>query len=47
VELRRAAAVLLQASGREEDGSMTRGCLLWLIGIPLPIIILLWLMGYL
>jgi len=26
---------------------MLKGGLLWLIGIPLPIIIVLWLMGYL
>jgi hypothetical protein len=26
---------------------MLRGGLLWLIGIPLPIIIILWLLGYL
>ena len=26
---------------------MGRGILLWLIGIPLPIILILWLMGYL
>jgi len=26
---------------------MFRGALLWLIGIPLPIILILWLMGYL
>jgi len=26
---------------------MTRGILLWLIGIPIPIIILLWLFGVL
>jgi len=26
---------------------MMRGALLWIIGIPLPIIIVLWLLGYL
>jgi hypothetical protein len=26
---------------------MLRGALLWIIGIPLPIIIILWLLGYL
>jgi len=26
---------------------MLKGGLLWLIGIPLPIIIILWLLGYL
>jgi hypothetical protein len=26
---------------------MMRGVLLWLIGLPLPIILILWLLGYL
>jgi hypothetical protein len=26
---------------------MLRGALLWLIGIPVPVIIILWLLGYL
>jgi len=26
---------------------MLRGALLWIIGIPLPIILILWLLGYL
>jgi len=26
---------------------MGRGLLLWLVGIPLPIILILWLLGYL
>jgi len=26
---------------------MLRGALLWLIGLPLPIILILWLLGYL
>jgi hypothetical protein len=29
------------------EGSMLKGGLLWLIGIPLPIILLLWLFGFL
>lgn len=28
-----------------EDVIMLRGALLWLLGIPLPIILLLWLLG--
>ena len=36
------------ASLRNVGGNdMLRGGLLWLIGIPLPIILVLWLMGYL
>jgi len=30
-----------------KEDIMLRGGLLWLIGIPLPIILVLWLMGYL
>jgi len=26
---------------------MLRGALLWIIGIPLPVILILWLLGYL
>jgi hypothetical protein len=29
------------------DDNMLRGGLLWLIGIPIPVIIVLWLLGYL
>jgi hypothetical protein len=29
------------------EGLMLKGGLLWLIGIPLPIILLLWLFGFL
>jgi hypothetical protein len=29
----------------EEEKTMGRGLLLWLIGIPLPIILLIWLFG--
>ena len=31
----------------ETEGAAMRGLLLWLIGIPLPIILLLYLFGYL
>jgi hypothetical protein len=31
----------------ERNFKMLRGVLLWLIGLPLPIILILWLMGYL
>lgn len=34
-------------SHNSEEGIMLKGGLLWLIGIPLPIIIVLWLLGYL
>jgi hypothetical protein len=30
-----------------QEERMLKGGLLWMIGIPLPIIIILWLMGYL
>jgi hypothetical protein len=30
-----------------ETTTMAKGGLLWLIGIPLPIILVLWLMGFL
>jgi hypothetical protein len=29
----------------EEEATMGRGLLLWLIGIPIPIILLIWLFG--
>jgi hypothetical protein len=29
------------------EGSMLRGGLLWLIGIPIPIILILWFLGFL
>jgi hypothetical protein len=37
------AALLLQYQPEEND--MGRGLLLWLIGIPLPIILIVWLLG--
>jgi hypothetical protein len=30
---------------RAEEATMGRGLLLWLIGIPLPIILIVWLFG--
>lgn len=30
---------------QDEEKAMGRGLLLWLIGIPIPIIILIWLLG--
>jgi hypothetical protein len=38
------AVVLLKLSALQED-NMGRGLLLWLIGIPIPIILLIWLFG--
>jgi hypothetical protein len=38
----------LQPDGPEtdfEEATMGRGLLLWLIGIPLPIILIVWLLG--
>jgi hypothetical protein len=32
-------------SKTEEENTMGRGLLLWLIGIPIPIILLIWLFG--
>jgi len=29
------------------EAKMFKGGLLWLVGIPLPIVLILWLMGYL
>ncbi|MGA8494499.1 MAG: hypothetical protein WB764_03400 [Xanthobacteraceae bacterium] len=40
--LRRYSAVLDEAT---QEDVMGRGILLWLIGIPLPIILLIWLFG--
>lgn len=38
---------LLRHLHDQRNGAMLKGGLLWLIGIPLPIIIVLYLMGYL
>ncbi len=32
---------------KEKEKLMGKGILLWLIGIPIPIILLLWIFGYL
>lgn len=32
---------------RNEDGAVGKGLLLWLVGVPLPVILLLWLFGIL
>jgi hypothetical protein len=37
----------LLGSAQRGETPMFRGALLWLIGIPLPIIVILWLLGYL
>jgi hypothetical protein len=44
VELSFSASVLV-AVKIEEEATMGRGLLLWLIGIPIPIILLIWLFG--
>ena len=31
----------------EEKGAAGKGILLWLVGVPLPVILLLWLLGFL
>jgi hypothetical protein len=36
---------LLGRSNKQQEKSMGRGLLLWLIGIPLPIILVIWLFG--
>jgi hypothetical protein len=33
----------LAAHGETEEAEMARGLLLWLLGVPIPVIILLWL----
>ena len=38
-------ARVLVAVKIEEEATMGRGLLLWLIGIPIPIILLIWLFG--
>jgi hypothetical protein len=38
---------LQSINSTEKDNAMMRGALLWLVGIPLPIILLLWLFGFL
>ena len=41
------APVALAGSHPTSEIAMLKGGLLWLLGIPLPIILILWLMGYL
>jgi hypothetical protein len=43
-ELSNRAGVLVAVKIKEE-ATMGRGLLLWLIGIPIPIILLIWLFG--
>jgi hypothetical protein len=31
--------------GKSQEDDMGRGLLLWLLGIPLPIILIIWLLG--
>jgi hypothetical protein len=38
-------AFFRQPNSRRKDRTMGRGLLLWLIGIPLPIILVIWLFG--
>jgi len=42
-----AAALALAQTTATQEIVMLRGALLWLIGLPLPIILILWLLGYL
>jgi hypothetical protein len=37
--------VIGKAKNKIEERTMGRGLLLWLIGIPLPIILVIWLLG--
>ena len=36
--------LFMRSSSQQEDG-MGRGLLLWLIGVPIPIILLIWFLG--
>jgi hypothetical protein len=40
-----AAPCVCLPTHRQEDKHMGRGLLLWLIGIPIPIILIVWLLG--
>jgi hypothetical protein len=42
-----AVAVFVVNPRRQQESAMLKGGLLWLIGIPLPIILILFFMGYL
>jgi hypothetical protein len=39
------AFIRLDKANPVETGNMGRGLLLWLLGIPLPIILVIWLLG--
>jgi hypothetical protein len=39
------ASLFFQFSRGDKEDVMGRGLLLWLIGIPLPIILLIWVLG--
>jgi hypothetical protein len=45
LELSRARAVDVAVLARRQEKVMGRGLLLWLLGIPLPIILLIWVLG--
>ena len=32
---------------REEKGAAGKGLILWLVGVPLPVILILWVLGFL
>ena len=32
---------------RDEKGAAGKGLLLWMVGVPLPVILILWMLGYL
>lgn len=38
------ARVIDQREARKENHNMGKGLLLWLIGVPIPVIIILWLL---
>jgi hypothetical protein len=43
--LYRAAWLISSSEMGDEENAMGRGLLLWLIGIPIPIILLVWILG--
>jgi hypothetical protein len=45
VELSRVAAVLLATRHETPEGKMARYGLLWLLGVPIPILLLIYLFG--
>ncbi|WP_153245871.1 hypothetical protein [Microvirga brassicacearum] len=42
-----ALAIFVVKTRRQQETAMLKGGLLWLIGIPIPIILILFFMGYL